>query len=81
MNNNHIIRDAWKKIVNIYIEIARGEPPFGSGDNTEVFAAIEDLDMFPPEVVEEKERLDLLWLRKFSKARSVHCFRKMREVN
>ena len=80
LNDIHINRDAWKKLANVYIEIASGEPPFGSNGGTEVFAAIEDLEPFSPEVVEENERLDLMWLRKFSKARSIYCFRKMREL-
>ena len=32
----HLSRDAWKKIANVYIQIARGEPPFGSNDDKEV---------------------------------------------
>ena len=75
----HLSRDAWKKITNVYIQIAQCEPPFGSDSNKEVFASILELQSFSPEVVDENERTDLVWLRKFSKARSIYCFQKMSE--
>ena len=80
LKDAHLHRDALKRIANVYLEIARGAPPFGPINEPEIFSTIEELDLLSIEVVEENEAVDLIWLRKFSKARGIYHFRKMREL-
>jgi hypothetical protein len=73
-------RDAYKRLMNIYLEIGEGPPPFGSGQDEEIFATEAELDTVSPLNVEDYEKSDLYWLRKFSRARAMYFYKKMTAV-
>jgi len=75
----HIRKDALKRMANMYVEISQGAPPFGAAED-EVFATTAELELLGDLEIEDNEKSDLYWLRKFSRARAVYFVKKMREV-
>lgn len=73
-------RDAYKRIMNVYLDIGQGPPPFGSKGDVEIFATEAELDAVNPLDIEDNEKSDLFWLRKFSRVRALHYFKKMKEL-
>jgi hypothetical protein len=73
-------RDATKRVMNAYLEIGQGPPPFGPATEEEHFASLDELDLISPEDVQDFEKQDLFWLRKFSRARGMFFFRKMKDL-
>ena len=65
--------------MNVYLEIGQGEPPFKTGEN-EVFATLSELELISPEDVADFEKNDLFWLRKFSRARGLFYFYKLKTL-
>ena len=75
----HLKRDSLKRLANVYIEISHGLPPFGPADS-EIFAIRADLEATTQLEIDDNEKNDLYWLRKFSKVRGVYYIEKMRDL-
>jgi hypothetical protein len=69
-------RDALKRIINIYVEasgtpMARGEDPIADG-------SMESLMLYNVRDIEEREKVDTIFLRKFGKLRALAYLKKLK---
>lgn len=69
-------RDAIKRVLNIYIEIAQASELSG----TRVEADLQDeIDLLAADDIDQKESTDINWMRKYSRTRAAEFLRKLKE--
>jgi hypothetical protein len=74
----NFIRDSFRKIVNVYIEIANAPNP--SDVSTFEFATVEELKRYTAREIEENESRDIMWMKRFSKARARQFMDQMKAI-
>lgn len=74
----NLIRDSCRRLVNVYIEIANAPNP-SDVEFTEL-ATVEELRKYTSREIEENETRDLIWMKRFSRARAREFMNQMKAI-
>ena len=77
-NDIHMQKNAIKRIMNLFIEVAQTPEPSGMPNLKE--ACRDDLDDLTHDEIDEKENSDIFWLRRYAHIRAKYYFEKMKDL-